>query len=115
MPESAGIDGINHVVIAWDGSRVSSEDGRVFSVFILSGPARVATERSLGLVKFRQRSHSHQAVPVVPEHREHRNIGTKQESRRVHRPAHAGTHPGLFAVIIIVDLVMTVLATRSRT
>ncbi|MER8724871.1 hypothetical protein [Mesorhizobium sp. M1027] len=43
-------DGINHVVIAWDGSRVSGEGGRIFSVFSLPDPTRVATERPLGVV-----------------------------------------------------------------
>ncbi|MER9419475.1 hypothetical protein NKI95_26580 [Mesorhizobium sp. M0306] len=44
-------DGINHVVIAWDGSRVSGEGGRIFSVFSLPGPPR-GDRAALRLVKF---------------------------------------------------------------
>lgn len=56
---------------------LSPSGGRIFSGSVGPGPTRVATERSLGLVKFRQRSNSHQAVAVAPEHREHRKYRHK--------------------------------------
>lgn len=78
-----GIDRINHIAMVWNGRRVRGEDGRIFSVFSRSGPTGVATEWSLA-GQFRQRSHSHQAVPVGPVHRDTER--QKQESGRVHRP-----------------------------
>lgn len=45
------------------------------------------------LVKFRQRSHSHQAVPLAPEHREHRKYRQKAGTLESSPAAHAGTHP----------------------
>lgn len=62
--------------MAWDGSRVSGEGGRIFSVFCLPGQSR-GDRAALRLVKFGQRSHSHQEVPVAPEHREHRKYRNK--------------------------------------
>lgn len=91
------------------------EDGRIFSGAVGPGPTREAPERSLGLVKFRQSSHSHQAVPAAREQREHRKYRHKAGTRRVHRPACAGTHPGLFRHDIIIGLRMAVLASYSWT
>ncbi|MER8829226.1 FixH family protein [Mesorhizobium sp. M0938] len=108
LPESAGIDGVDPVVMVWKGGLVvTTAASSAFSV----GPARPAGDRAaFGAGQFRECSYSQQAVPVAPEQRDTEDNDTKQESRRVHRLAHAGTHPGLFATIIIVNLTMAVLA-----
>ncbi|ESX22552.1 hypothetical protein X765_30685 [Mesorhizobium sp. LSHC440B00] len=70
------------------------------------------------LVEFRQRSDSHQAVPLAPEHREHReneDKDSKQEPRRAHWPHMPALILAFFATFIIVELTMAVLASRSWT